>query len=874
MIQTMEQCVKWVQRKPAVAGLTALVVAGSLVLASQLLKSGETELPLHAILKGSTKIHRVVFSPDAKTLATVEADHTIKLWDAATGQERAVLKGKPILQARGGLDDTLHFSPDSATLATAGYADNGIALKLWDVATGKERATLKGPSRIRSVVFSPGGKTVAVEGLEDAIALRDAATGKKRATLKTTNFLRDTSGIHPAVILSPDGKIILTAGKDGTIKLWDVATGRERATLQRPIEDLRKAVFSPDGKNLVTMSGKNRAIKLWDVATGRERATLITSNEPGPTGPRGPIAPKDERELIFSPDGKILATHENYTLRLWDVATANQRRIIRQVAGGKFSPDGKRLITSVAFTSKLWDVATGKQLAAFKGINRWAFTPDGKTLATANEAVTYGKTQDGIVQFWDAATGRLLDTLKLKDQAKEYLTIAFSPDGRTLVTRGSGAVRFWDVATRKERATLKGGLTAQLSEWKLSPDGKTLAMRVADKAQFWDVATATQRAIPEKADTLQPASVMLFSPDGKTLATGGFGINDKIKLWDVATGQLRAALEPTGRNYDTVAFSPDSKTVATAVIRSRSGLGGTKLWDVATGRELATFPSVPSVVFSPQNNTLVTIGTEVAVRMWDVATAQERTALESPPEGIRTMRFSPDGKTLATMMESDAPRDRPPGQPGIDSVMLWDTATGKQRATLKGGGDGVFSPDGQTLATTKRNGTKLWDVATGKERIPLWGNWFLAFSPDGKTLATASGGAVKLWDAMTGEKRSTLEGIGEAILDPDEKVVGVEAVFSRDGKILATQSNEAVKLWDVATGKERATLKGAGKVIFSPDGKILATEPRGGTKLWDAATGKARATLRGQFLMALSPDGSLLATSDDRKDIRLWRLHP
>jgi WD40 repeat protein len=552
--------------------------------------------------------------------------------------------------------------------------------------------------------------------------------------------------------------------------------------------------------------------------------------------------------------------------------------MIQQVAYCAFSPDGKRLTTGMAFTSRLWDVARGKLLAVFPGVNRpVVFTPDGTILATANEEVRDGKIPDGIVKLWDAATGKLLDTLKLEGQAKEHIAVAFSPDGKTLLTRGwslaagSGTVRLWDVATRKERATLKG--LANLSDWKFSADSKTLALRLGDAVQLWDVATGKQRATLEKTDTLQPAGVMLFSPDGKTLATGGN--NDNIKLWDVASGRLRATLKGARGN---VVFNRNSKTVVTSAM----GYGPKsdfKLWDVATGRELATLPSVQSqsVVFIPDSNTLVTVGMEAAVKLWDVAAAQEGTALETPPEGIRTMRFSPDGKTLATMMDSN--EGRPRGQPEIDTVKLWDVTTGKELATLKGVGEAFFSPDSKIVVTTRENGIKLWDAATGRECLALWNKWFLAFSPDSKILVTvsdgkASVGKVQFWDAATGMERIALEGVGEALLGPDGKVMGMLAVFSPDGKILATQSHETVKLWDVATGKERTTLKGDGKVVFSPDGKVLVTEPRGGIKLWDAATGKERGALPGQWFMAFSPDSSLLATSDDVKDIRLWHLSP
>src|SRR5262249_51288942 len=150
------------------------------------------------------------------------------------------------------------------------------------------------------------------------------------------------------------------------------------------------------------------------------------------------------------------------------------------------------------------------------------------------------------------------------------------------------------------------------------------------------------------------------------------------------------------------------------------------------------------------------------------------------------------------------------GPPIVDTVQLWDVATGTERATLKGvgeeffgAGEAVVSPDGKVVATTNRKGIKLWDAATGRERVALWGQGFLAFGRDGKVVATVDGGTVKLRDGATGNERTALAGVGEeAVVDPDGKVVGTQAVFSPDGTILATQSREAVELWDVATGRK------------------------------------------------------------------------
>jgi WD40 repeat protein len=803
------------------------------------------ELALHATLKGHANIIRVGFSPDGKTIATEAMDRSIKLWDTATGHERAVLPRQ--IGAGGVAEGTVHFSPDSGTLATAGFRANTITVKLWNVATGQERATLRGQSRVQSVVFSSNGKTVAMAGLKDTITLRDAATGQERATLKTRELPRD---IYPlvskhAVILSPDGKTLLTAEKDGAIKLWEVATGRERTTLQGAIKDLLNAAFSPDGKVLVTLGGKkDRTVKLWDVATGQERATLKT--------------PTNNHGFIFSPDSKTLATflapYKDYKLKLWDVATAKEMRTLEHVIDWQFSPDGKSLIAG----AKLLDVATGEVRAELEG-NRSVFTPDRKTLATASEA-------DSTVKLRNAASGEVRDTIKLNWQAKQHISMAFSPDGKTLLTyrpepeSNVGTVQLWDVATTHERPALKG----QFKSWKFSPDGKALAMQMLpDAVQLCDVATGKVRA------TLEKAGAVGFSPDGKTLATAE-AFDSKVKLWDVATGQLRGTLAAARSD---VVFNPDSTTVTAAVMVGDDR--GMKLWDVATGKELAMFKGVDSVVFSPNSNTLVAVGSQGTVETWDAATGKELAALKARPGNVSGLVIlSPDGKTLVTKETYDKHSQN-------SACKLWDVATGKELATFTqlDRPELIFSPDGKTLLTTGKDGTiTFWEAATGQERATLQGSIKdslskAVFSPDGKILATitidGNDRTVKLWDVATGQERATLG-------TPNNKFFhGV--IFSPDSKTLAMQGNETVKLWEVATGKERTTLNGMG-ADFSPDGKTLVTAnaKRDGSKLWESklwevATGKERATLSGQGLMAFSPDSSLVATSDGEV-VRVWHL--
>ena len=173
------------------------------------------------------------------------------------------------------------FSPDGKTLALSGVGARGSAeIKLGDLATGKEQAFLKVPtvgnggvSAVTSVTYSPDGKTLASgvrswevpSGVVYEIKLWDVATRMEKATLKGHKF--DVN----SVAFSPDGRTLASAcGFDQTIKLWDMATGKEQATLQEGY--CRSLCFSPDGRRLASASGEE--INLWDVATRMKKATL------------------------------------------------------------------------------------------------------------------------------------------------------------------------------------------------------------------------------------------------------------------------------------------------------------------------------------------------------------------------------------------------------------------------------------------------------------------------------------------------------------------------------------------------------------------------------------------------------------------------
>ncbi len=468
---------------------------------------------------------------------------------------------------------------------------------------------------------------------------------------------------------------------------------------------------------------------------------------------------------------------------------------------------------------------------------------------------------------------------RLAGHTEAVLSVAFSPDGKTLATGSDDkTARLWDTATGKQIRAPLTAHTGPVLEVAFSPDGKTLATSSDDKtARLWDTATGKQIHAPLTAHTGSVWSVA-FSPDGKTLATSS---DDKtarlwdtatgMRLWDTATGkQVRAPLTGHTGPVESVAFSPDGKMLATGSV-DRS----VRLWDAATGKQVrapltAHTGPVLTVAFSPDGKILATGNDDNTVRLWDTATGKEvRAPLTGHAETILSVAFSPDGKTLAS-----GSHDK--------SVRLWDTAAGREvRAPLTGHTGPVesvaFSPDGKTLATSSRDKTvRLWDTATGKQvRPPLTGHTepvlSVAFSPDGKTRTAVGYGHGQAGPSSPDRphRTCTFGGVQPRWQD------------GPDGKTLATGGDDnTARLWDTATGKEvRAPLTGhtetVWSVAFSPDGKTLATGSDDKTaRLWDTATGKeVRAPLTGHtetvWSVAFSPDGKTLATGSDDKTARL-----
>ncbi|MBW4610622.1 MAG: AAA-like domain-containing protein [Hassallia sp. WJT32-NPBG1] len=279
---------------------------------------------------------------------------------------------------------------------------------------------------------------------------------------------------------------------------------------------------------------------------------------------------------------------------------------------------------------------------------------------------------------------------------------------------------------------------------------------------------------------------------------------------------------------------------------------------------------VRSVTFSPDGKTLAFASDDKTIKLWNLETKKQITTLNGHSSRVLSVTFSPDGKTLASASDDN-------------TIKLWNTTTGKEITTLNGHSSGVlsvtFSPDGKTLASASTDKTiKLWNLDTKKQITTLNGHssavWSVTFSPDGKTLASASfDNTIKLWNLETKKEITTLNGHSSEVRSVS---------FSPDGKTLASASTDkTIKLWNLETKKEIPTLNGHSSwvwsVTFSPDGKTLASASTDKTiKLWNLETKKEITTLNGHSSLVrsvtFSPDGKTLASASIDNTIKLWNL--
>lgn len=555
----------------------------------------------------------------------------------------------------------------------------------------------------------------------------------------------------------------------------------------------------------------------------------------------------------------------------------------------EFSPDDNRLAVATDIGIWMYDAHTGAEISfikvqprGHKTVSAIAFAPDGKTLAVGNWVF------DGAVELWDINTEER--TTILKEKVGSVKGLAFSADGTMLACASwhrNVEYHLWEVATGREVIHFIGEQDVLHNGLALSPDAHSVASAGRETVFLWDVPTEGLRHVIEGDESL--AWTLAFSPDSKTLAGG----QTTIRLWDAETADELSKLEGHTRNVDAITFSPDGKILA-------SGDTGGKImlshFDPRSQKPDPQKPTLPRLLRSftgektPRHENRTLTGHTLPVRtldftadgkilasgshdgtakVWDVATGDSILTLHGHTISVKALQFFENGEMLYCS-SSD----------GI--LRMWDVDANTEARVHTRPPWFAFaadlSSDGKMIASTCWSEVRLWDTNTQNFLEPLTGHQrfvlTVAFSPDDKRLVSGSReGRVILWDVPNHQRLSTYD------VHTDEVDV---VVFSPDGKKFASASKDGtVQLWDLHTEK-RTTLftepnDGVRVVAFSPDSRTLVSGRRDGTmQLWDVETHQhianfidAKGTIYG---LVFSPDGKTVVTGLRGGLIRLWDL--
>ncbi len=562
-------------------------------------------------LKHGSQLQGAWFSPDGRQILTASNDRSARLWDSATGQPLA----RPMMHQ--GQVYHAAFSPKGDRIVTASH---DTTARLWDARTGELMTRpLQHASRVSYAVFSPDGKQVATASEDGVARVWDAVTGEPRTTA-----LRDNSDMRQ-VHFSADGRRLLTAG--ATTRIWRLTEGEGRQVLKHA-QAIHWAGFSPDGRCVLTASS-DRTAQLWDAVTAKPLAAFKHQEAVS--------------QAVFSPDGRrVLTACGDGTARIWDATTGAEvvpaLKHQPNVQQAQFSPDGACIVTAGEDgTARLWDAATGSPLGQpmshKESILAASFSPDGRRIVTASF--------DGSARVWDAVTGHALTSPLHLGAGYVVYHAVFSPDGRLVATAAGsmqgkeGFARLWDAATGQPLAQpLAQPLgpsfahnAAYVFRVAFSPDGRRVLTAGSDStAQVWDAATG-DRALPPLRHAA-PVQFAAYSSDGRWIVTASW--DQTARVWDARTGQPVTPALPHKHHVYHAAFSPDGRRVVTASLD-----GTAQLWDLSPDpRPVSELVSQAQLLANRRIDStggMVRLEVAVARRLWQ--TLQPRSPRDLVPEG-------------------------------------------------------------------------------------------------------------------------------------------------------------------------------------------------------------------------------------------------
>lgn len=607
------------------------------------------------------------------------------------------------------------------------------AVHAWEAAGGKPRGEVRlGQGAAERLDVDAAGRI--------GVAVTDAG----RATLWRMEPAPGT--LQPVAVLASEGIGDMTVSEDGRRVVAGTASGGARVwdPAGRPVEDLgarhdaevESVAVSANARTVLTGGVDGTAVvsRLGIARPARiaTYGTAVTTAELSANGSLALTSAKDGAGSVLRVrDGSLVAELERVFVAAMDragahVATAdvdgrvvlkglkNRRTVELQSPGSpvrdlEFSTDGNRLVAGgIDGVTRIWQVMDGTLLGELRGgpptVSRTALSPDAQRVLTGHG--------DGSLRIWDLPPQPVKleleeDLLDLPTELEfhiEATSVAFSPDGRTVLTASrDGLARTWDAGTGKEVAS---GARCQVPP--MGPE--CLALKTYGAQGLW-------------------LTDAVYSPDGRRIATSGQ--HGSVVVWDTATADQVARAPDVDVPVDDVAFSPDGNLLAVAGRR-----GGARLVDVATGRVKSELRGsdrdVYAVAVTADGGRVLTADETGIIRGWSMEGTPQGTFADTE-QGILALAVDPRGRLVAAAAD--------------DQVVLLDQRDGHRVMALTGHAGLIstvaFSPDGSLVMSGGLDGTlRVWDVRSGDQaalfRLPGGAVSDVDVDPSGRWIAAAT----------------------------------------------------------------------------------------------------------------------------------------
>ncbi|MDQ3788883.1 MAG: WD40 repeat domain-containing protein, partial [Actinomycetota bacterium] len=615
-----------------------------------------------------------------------------------------------------------------------------------------------------------------------------------------------------AIDVSHDGRLVAVGSAEGEVALWDVEERRRLDVDITGVGTIRAVRFSPDATMLAVSSldsdnVEESGVRIWSVPDGALiRRLRHNLNAFGP--------------VSWRPDGAAVAAVSVDPAGVarvgeWAPRTGNLIRWLTTEAGDaaslEYDKTGDRLaVGRLNGLLDLWDTTTGKLVARHDDHRKTAVAAEGQgvpvQVAFSAELLASVSVMDNTMRLWNARTGALVRqfadvTRHTTDPGQGPITLAFSSDGSLLYTNSdSTTLTAWETLSGSYSGTLAPGPRAGTTVGKtvlaiaVSADGRTKVAATSDGTVLRWHSNPNWYVKPVGSVT-----ALDFAQDGTTLVAGD--AEGELDSWAAASGRQLASTRLDSAVFAARHTKRGERITGTldgtfTVTSARAGVARPRSVRL-DGREFrgafALSPDGTMFAAAHQSPLRAEGAIDYKINVWDVATLEERAELDLGPRSPADLTFTPNGKRLVALLNSDGN-----STPGSD-------------------------PDGELSSTMVS-----WRAPDfgGEKRVPLDENTLavLTFTPDGRSMLTAgTEGELQVRDPVTGEVRERFGRHTSTVR---------EIVVSPDGRTAATATIEdpVVRLWDLDTHQLLATLTGHGgalnRIVFSPDGTMLAS---GGT---------------------------------------------